>query len=41
VRLAVRDPLNRLLQRRFVGDLTRYGLPAAHQGVVAQMRRPG
>lgn len=33
--------LNRLLQRRFVGDLTRYGLPAPHQGVVAQMRAPG
>jgi glycine/D-amino acid oxidase-like deaminating enzyme len=35
------DPLNRLLQRRFIGDLTQYGLPAAHQGVVAQMRATG
>jgi hypothetical protein len=35
------DPLNRLLQRRFVGDLTRYGLPAAPQGVVAQQRATG
>ncbi|MGZ4506615.1 MAG: flavin-containing monooxygenase [Blastococcus sp.] len=35
------DPLNRLLQRQFVGDLTRYGLPAAHRGVVAQMRATG
>ena len=35
------DPLNRLLQRRFVGDLTRYGLPAPRQGVVAQMRATG
>ena len=24
------DPLNRLLQRRFIGDLKQYGLPAAH-----------
>lgn len=32
------DPLNRLLQRAFVGDLTRYGMPAATRGVVAQMR---
>lgn len=37
----VADPLNRLLQRRFVGDLTRYGLPAAPQGVVAQQRATG
>jgi putative flavoprotein involved in K+ transport len=35
------DPLNRVLQRRFVGDLTRYGLPAAPQGVVAQQRSTG
>jgi len=35
------DPLNKLLQRWFVGDLNRYGLPAAHQGVVAQMRATG
>ncbi|MDQ1662023.1 MAG: putative flavoprotein involved in transport [Blastococcus sp.] len=35
------DPLNRLLQRRYIGDLTQYGLPAAHQGVVAQMRATG
>ena len=35
------DPLNRFLQRRFVGDLTRYGLPAAPQGVVAQARATG
>ena len=35
------DPVNRFLQRRFVGDLTRYGLPAAPAGVVAQMRATG
>jgi cation diffusion facilitator CzcD-associated flavoprotein CzcO len=35
------DPLNGLLQRRFIGDLTQYGLPAARQGVVAQMRATG
>ena len=35
------DPLNRFLQRRFVGDLTRYGLPAPRQGVVAQQRSTG
>jgi putative flavoprotein involved in K+ transport len=35
------DPLNRFLQRRFVGDLTAYGLPAAPQGVVAQQRATG
>jgi cation diffusion facilitator CzcD-associated flavoprotein CzcO len=35
------DPLNRLLQRIFVGDLTRYGLPAARSGVVTQMRATG
>jgi putative flavoprotein involved in K+ transport len=38
---ALADPLNRFLQRRFVGDLTRYGLPAAPQGVVAQQRATG
>jgi putative flavoprotein involved in K+ transport len=35
------DPLNRLLQRVFVGDLTRYGLPAPRAGVVTQMRATG
>ena len=35
------DPLNRGLQRIFVGDLTRHGLPAAPQGLVAQMRATG
>jgi cation diffusion facilitator CzcD-associated flavoprotein CzcO len=35
------DPVNKLLQRRFVGDLTQYGLPAARQGVVAQARATG
>ena len=35
------DPLNRFLQRRFVGDLTQYGLPAARSGVVAQARATG
>jgi putative flavoprotein involved in K+ transport len=35
------DPLNRLMQRQFVGDLTRYGLPAAPRGVVAQQRATG
>jgi cation diffusion facilitator CzcD-associated flavoprotein CzcO len=35
------DPLNKLLQRRFVGDLTRYGMPAARAGVVAQARATG
>jgi cation diffusion facilitator CzcD-associated flavoprotein CzcO len=35
------DPLNRLLQRLFVGDLTRYGLPAPRAGVVSQMRATG
>jgi hypothetical protein len=35
------DPVNRFLQRRFVGDLTRYGLPAATAGVVAQARASG
>src|SRR3954447_7048373 len=35
------DPLNRVLQRLVVGDLTRYGLPAATTGVVAQARATG
>jgi cation diffusion facilitator CzcD-associated flavoprotein CzcO len=35
------DPLNRALQRVFVGDLTRYGLPAPREGVVSQMRATG
>jgi putative flavoprotein involved in K+ transport len=35
------DPVNRFLQRVFVGDLTRYGLPAARAGVVAQARATG
>ena len=35
------DPLNRAVQRLFVGDLTRNGLPAAPQGLVAQMRATG
>jgi putative flavoprotein involved in K+ transport len=35
------DPINRFLQRRFVGDLTRYGLPAPRSGVVTQMRATG
>jgi putative flavoprotein involved in K+ transport len=35
------DPLNRALQRVFVGDLTRYGLPAATAGLVAQARATG
>ncbi len=35
------DPVNRVLQRRFVGDLTPYGLPAARTGVVAQARATG
>src|SRR4051812_10530221 len=35
------DPLNRVLQRRFVGDLTAYGLPAPRAGVVAQQRATG
>jgi cation diffusion facilitator CzcD-associated flavoprotein CzcO len=37
----IADPINRFLQRRFVGDLTRYGLPAPRQGVVTQMRATG
>jgi putative flavoprotein involved in K+ transport len=35
------DPLNRVLQRVFVGDLTRYGLPSPRAGVVHQMRATG
>lgn len=35
------DPLNRLMQRVFVGDLTRYGFPAPRQGLVAQVRATG
>jgi cation diffusion facilitator CzcD-associated flavoprotein CzcO len=35
------DPINRFLQRRFVGDLTQYGLPAPRAGVVSQMRATG
>jgi putative flavoprotein involved in K+ transport len=37
----VADPINRFLQKRFVGDLTRYGLPAPRSGVVSQMRATG
>jgi cation diffusion facilitator CzcD-associated flavoprotein CzcO len=35
------DPINRFLQKHFVGDLTRYGLPAPRSGVVTQMRATG
>jgi cation diffusion facilitator CzcD-associated flavoprotein CzcO len=35
------DPINRFLQRVFVGDLTQYGLPAPRGGVVSQMRATG
>jgi hypothetical protein len=35
------DPVNRFLQRRVLGDLTRYGLAAARGGVVAQARATG
>jgi cation diffusion facilitator CzcD-associated flavoprotein CzcO len=35
------DPLNRFLQRAFVGDLTPYGMPAPRAGVVAQARATG
>ena len=35
------DPVNRVLQRWVLGDLTRYGLPAAREGVVAQARSTG
>jgi hypothetical protein len=33
--------VNRAVQRLFVGDLTRHGLPAAPHGLVAQMRATG
>lgn len=32
------DPVNRLLQRLAVGDLTPYGMPTARSGLVAQQR---
>ncbi|MDR7189588.1 cation diffusion facilitator CzcD-associated flavoprotein CzcO [Microbacterium sp. BE35] len=32
------DPVNRLLQRLVVGDLTPYGMPLARSGLVAQQR---
>ncbi len=35
------DPVNHAVQRIFVGDLTRHGLPRAPQGLVAQMRATG
>jgi putative flavoprotein involved in K+ transport len=35
------DPLNRAMQRLFVGDLTRHGLPAPRAGLVAQQRATG
>ncbi|MDF2581094.1 MAG: monooxygenase FAD-binding protein [Microbacterium sp.] len=35
------DPVNRLLQRVTLGDLTRYGMPRARAGVVAQARATG
>jgi putative flavoprotein involved in K+ transport len=35
------DPVNRLLQRFVLGDLTAYGMPAATAGVVAQARATG
>lgn len=35
------DPVNRLLQRIALGDLTRYGMPAPRAGVVAQVRATG
>ena len=35
------DPINRFVQKRFVGDLTQYGLPAPRGGVVSQMRATG
>lgn len=35
------DPINRLLQRSVLGDLTRYGMPFATGGVVAQARATG
>jgi cation diffusion facilitator CzcD-associated flavoprotein CzcO len=33
------DPLNRLIQKMMIGDLTEHGLPAAPGGVVAQMHK--
>jgi putative flavoprotein involved in K+ transport len=33
------DPVNRVLQRLTMGDLTKLGLPAPRQGLVAQVRR--
>ena len=38
---ALVDPLNRLLQRVTLGDLSRYGMPRARAGVVAQARATG
>jgi putative flavoprotein involved in K+ transport len=38
---ALVDPVNRLLQRVALGDLTRYGMPRARAGVVAQARATG
>jgi putative flavoprotein involved in K+ transport len=35
------DPVNRLIQRRVLGDLTGYGMPAPAAGVVAQARATG
>ena len=35
------DPVNRMLQRVALGDLTRYGVPRARAGVVAQARSTG
>lgn len=35
------DPVNRLLQRRALGNLTDYGMPIPREGVVAQARATG
>jgi cation diffusion facilitator CzcD-associated flavoprotein CzcO len=35
------DPINRAVQKLFVGDLARYGFPAARAGLVAQQRATG
>lgn len=35
------DPMNQLLRRATLGDLTPYGMPAAPRGVVAQARATG
>jgi cation diffusion facilitator CzcD-associated flavoprotein CzcO len=35
------DPVNRLLQRTVLGDLSRYGMPSPRAGVVAQARATG